>query len=153
MTAVQSTGNIWRRERNDKSARGWRVSAILGLEVSALLPPRIPRGLDSLGVIGLELRGIERGEDLLLSGFGGVLVGREGFDDRLGFLRLGLLFARILLLQFLLLRSELGGLFRARLLIRLWYRMSERSTDERDGGVRQSTYASCLALPQSFWNE
>lgn len=116
MTTVQSAGDIGRRKGNNEGPRRFGISAMLRLEISALLPPVVPRGLDGLRVICLEVGVIKGLDDLLLAGFGRILVGRESLDDFLGLL-LGLGFARVLLLQFGLLRCELGGLLSARLLI------------------------------------
>lgn len=99
MTAVQGAGNIWRRKGDDKGARSIGGVARLGVEEAALFPPGVPGRLDGLGVVGLEVRGIEGLDDLLVAGIGGVLEGREGLDGLLGlllFLRLG--FIGVLLL-------------------------------------------------------
>lgn len=140
MAAVQSAGDVRWRKGNNKGPR--RVGATLRLEESALLPPGVPRRLDGLGVVGLEVGGIERLKDLLLARLGRILVLWECLDDLLGLL-LGLRLARVLLRQFGLLRGKLGGFFGARLLICLWYRKSARST--KDGGVK---YPFCWALPR-----
>lgn len=116
MSAVQGAGDVRRGKGNNEGPRRLGISAMFRLEISVLLPPIVPRRLDGLGVIGREVGVVERLKDLLLAGFGRILVGWESLDDLLGLL-LGLGFARVLLLQFGLLRCELGGLFSARLLI------------------------------------
>lgn len=120
MAAVQSASDIRRRKRDNKSTGRVGGSAGLRLEIAALLPPGVPGRLDSLRVVGLEVGGIERLNDLFLAGLGGVLEGREGFDNLLGLLwLLRLRFPGVLLLQFFLFGSKLGGLLSASLLIRL----------------------------------
>lgn len=119
MTQMQGSGDIRRRKRNDEFPRGIGGVTRLGVKEATLLPPGVPRRLDSLRVVGLEVRGIEGLDHLLLAGLGRILVGRQGFDSLFGFLllllRLG--FTGILLLLLLLFGCKLGGFFGAGLLI------------------------------------
>lgn len=119
MTQMQGSGDIRRRKRNDEFPRGIGGVTRLGVKETTLLPPGVPRRLDSLRVVGLEVKGIEGLDHLLLAGLGRILVGRQGFDSLFGFLllllRLG--FTGILLLLLLLFGCKLGGFFGAGLLI------------------------------------
>lgn len=107
MAAVESAGDVGRRQRDDETLLGPDLSGALGLEEAALLPPLIPCRLDGLGRVRLEVRVglvVERVYLLLLAGGGLVLERRE---DLLGGLFLGLRGRGVLLLLLLCLR--LGG--------------------------------------------
>lgn len=56
MAAVESAGDVRRRQRDDETLLGPDLGGALGLEEAALLPPLVPRGLDGLRRVGLEVR-------------------------------------------------------------------------------------------------
>lgn len=123
MAAVKRASNVGRRERNDKLLP---IPGRARLEEAALLPPLVPRRLDSAGIVGLEMGVLERLDNLLLAGRGFVLVGRESRCLSLGRLRGRLcgglrLLLLLLLLQLGLLSSELGRLVGLGLLL-LFYK-------------------------------
>lgn len=91
MPAVEGARDIWRRKRNNEFPRSIGVVKRLRLEKATLLPPGIPGRLDRQWIVGLEVRGIERLDDLLLAGLGRILEGREGFNSLLRLLLLLLL--------------------------------------------------------------
>lgn len=90
---VQSTSDIGRRVNNDEASRilDSAIGLEFGLEQTLLLPPAVPRRLDSNGVVGLEMGVVER-SDTLLFAFGGI------FDVLGQRLLLGLLLLDLLLL-------------------------------------------------------
>ena len=107
MATVESAGNVGGRKRDDESLLGADGLILgLGLEEAALLPPRIPRGLDSLGRVCLEVRVglVVEGVERLLLAFGGRVLERG--EHLLGGLLL--LLGRLVLLLLLLLRQRLG---------------------------------------------
>lgn len=83
MAAVKRAGHVRRRERNNKLLPLEALPGRARLEEAAVLPPCVPRGLDSFGVVCLEVRVVERVDDLLLAGRSFVLVRREGGGLRL----------------------------------------------------------------------
>lgn len=122
MTAVERAGYVGRRERDDKLPGLGRPSGSR-LEEAALLPPLVPRGLDCLWVVCLEMGVLERLNNLLLAGRGFVLVRGEG--RRLGLWRLrgrlgSSFLLRLLLLQLSLLCRELGRFISFGLLLLFW---------------------------------
>jgi hypothetical protein len=107
---VECAGYVGGRERDDELP-GLGRPGRSRLEEAALLPPLVPRRLDCLGVVCLEMGVLKRLNDLLLASRGFVLVRREGRCLSLGRLRgdLGSSFLlRLLLLQLSLLCRELG---------------------------------------------
>jgi len=107
MTAVKRTSHIRGWQRDNKFLAFLHRHA--RLEKAAFLPPGVPGGLDSAGIVRLEVRVIKGLDNLFLTRRRFILVGWKRGRLSFGSFR-SLLLLLLLLLELRLLGRELGSL-------------------------------------------